>query len=62
MQDTLRSSAVTKVPFLDQSKIVATLDRLKDGSADFGQQVVTDQVLMLALSYAFMHEGLGLSS
>ena len=62
MQDTLRGSGVSKVPFLDQAKIVAVLDGLKKDSGDFGQQVIMDQPLMLAMSHVFMHEGLGLSS
>jgi hypothetical protein len=41
---------------------VATLDEVTKSGADFGHQVVTDQVLTLALSFVFMHEGLGISS
>lgn len=62
MQDTLRSAAAANVPFLDQKKVVAALDGLAAPGADFGHQVVTDQVLTLALSYVFMHEGLGISA
>jgi asparagine synthase (glutamine-hydrolysing) len=62
MQDTLRGSAVADVPFLDQKKLVAALDGLRDPDADFGHQVITDQVLTLALSFVFMHEGLGISA
>ena len=62
MQDTLRRSAVADVPFLDQKKLVAALDGLRDPDADFGHQVITDQVLTLALSFVFMHEGLGISA
>lgn len=62
MQDTLRSSAAANVPFLDQRKIVAALDNVARAGADFGQQVVMDQVLTLALSFVFMHEGLGMSA
>jgi asparagine synthase (glutamine-hydrolysing) len=61
MQDTLRSAAVDKVPFLDRAKIVAKLDQAADGNQDFGTRVVTDQVLMVAMSYVFMHEGLGVA-
>jgi asparagine synthase (glutamine-hydrolysing) len=62
MQDTLRSGACANVPFLDQKKIVAALDEIARPGADFGHQVVTDQVLTLALSFVFMHEGLGMAS
>lgn len=62
MQDTLRGSAAANVPFLDQKKVVAALDGLSKPGADAGHQVVMDQVLTLALSFVFMHEGLGLST
>ena len=62
MQDTLRSSAAANVPFLDQKKLVATLDEITTSGADVGHQVVTDQVLTQALSFVFMHEGLGISA
>ncbi|MGH7633877.1 MAG: asparagine synthase-related protein, partial [Gemmatimonadaceae bacterium] len=62
MQDTLRSAAAANVPFLDQRKIVATLDGVGKAGADFGHQVVTDQVLTLALSFVFMQEGLGIAA
>jgi asparagine synthase (glutamine-hydrolysing) len=62
MQDTLRGSAAASVPFLDQKKLIETLDGLAKPGTDFGQHVVTDQVLTLALSFVFMHEGLGISS
>jgi asparagine synthase (glutamine-hydrolysing) len=61
MQDTLRGSAAD-VPFLDRKKIVAALDKVRAPGADPGHQVVMDQVLTLALSFVFMHEGLGLSA
>jgi asparagine synthase (glutamine-hydrolysing) len=62
MQDTLRSSAAADVPFLDRKKLVAALDGLRDPDLDFGYRVITDQVLTLALSFVFMHEGLGMSA
>src|SRR3954471_8504370 len=62
MQDTLRSSATSNVPFLDRKKIVATLDGLTKPGVDIGQRIVTDQVLTLALSFVFMHEGMGMAS
>jgi asparagine synthase (glutamine-hydrolysing) len=62
MQDTLRGSAGANVPFLDQKKVVAALDGLATPGADAGHRVVMDQVLTLALSYAFMHEGLRMSA
>ena len=62
MQDTLRGSVAASVPFLDQRKLVATLDALDKPDADFGQALVTDQVLTLAMSFVFMHEGLSVTS
>jgi len=62
MQDTLRGAAATNVPFLDQKKVIAMLDDVARPSADAGHRTVMDQVLTLALSYVFMHEGLGLSA
>lgn len=62
MQDTLRGSATADVPFLDQRKIVAALDAIGSPGVDVGQQVVADQTLTLALSFVFMHEGLGMAS
>jgi len=62
MQDTLRGSAAANVPFLDQQKIVAELDAVGRPGADVGRQVVADQTLTLALSFVFMHEGLGMAS
>jgi hypothetical protein len=62
MQDTLRSSKVADVPFFDQKKVVAILDSATKDGADFGHAVVSDQVLTVALSLVFMHEGLGISS
>jgi asparagine synthase (glutamine-hydrolysing) len=62
MQDTLRGSKADAVPFLDRQKIVLLLDELARPDADAGRRVVMDQVLTLALSYVFMHEGLGLSA
>jgi asparagine synthase (glutamine-hydrolysing) len=58
----IRGMTENDVPFLDQKKLVAALDGLRDPDADFGHQVITDQVLTLALSFVFMHEGLGISA
>jgi len=62
MQDTLRGPATADVPFLDQKKVVAALDGLGKPGSDRGRMVVMDQVLTLALSFVFMHEGLGVSA
>jgi asparagine synthase (glutamine-hydrolysing) len=62
MQDTLRSSKAADVPFLDHDKLVAALDEVAKPETDMGHRVVMDQVLTLALSFVFMHEGLQLSS
>ena len=60
MQDTLRSAAARDVPFLDQAKLIATLDSVSRD--DPGAAAVTDLALTVCTSYVFMHEGLGLSS
>jgi len=60
MQDTLRSAAARDVPFLDQAKLIAALDGVS--KTDPGAAAVTDQALTIAMSYVFMHEGLGISS
>ena len=61
MQDTLRGPAVDAVPFLDRAKIVDRLDHAAAADQDFGARVMTDQVLTIAMSYVFLHEGLGIS-
>jgi asparagine synthase (glutamine-hydrolysing) len=62
MQDTLRSKAAAAVPFLDRARVVALLDSSGDASLDFGARVVLDQILTLALSFVFLHHGLGLEN
>lgn len=62
MQDTLRGSAAANVPFLDQKRIVAALDDVAKSGGDMGRAVVADQTLTLALSFVFMHEGMGMAS
>jgi len=62
MQDTLRGSAAANVPFLDQAKMIAVLDDVARPDADAGHRQIMDQVLTLALSFVFLHEGLGLST
>jgi asparagine synthase (glutamine-hydrolysing) len=61
LQDTLRGSGVDAVPFLDKKKLVSVLDGTAHAGLDFGSRVVTDQVLTLAMSFVFLHEGLGLA-
>ena len=60
MQDTLRSAATRDVPFLDQAKLIVALDGVSKN--DPGAAAVTDLALTIAMSYVFMHEGLGLTS
>jgi asparagine synthase (glutamine-hydrolysing) len=62
MQDTLRSSGVDAVPFLDRHKLAAALDSAADPGLDFGARVVLDQALTIAMSFVFLHEGLSLTS
>jgi len=60
MQDTLRSGATRNVPFLDQKKLIVALDGISKD--DPGGAAVIDLTLTTAMSYVFMHEGLGLAS
>jgi len=62
MQDTLRSEAAAAVPFLDRARVIALLDKSADPGLDFGARVVLDQILTLALSFVFLHHGLGLEN
>ena len=62
MQDTLRSEAAAAVPFLDRARVIALLDKSADPDLDFGARVVLDQILTLALSFVFLHHGLGLEN
>ena len=62
MQDTLRSEAAAAVPFLDRARVIALLDKSVDPGLDFGARVVLDQILTLALSFVFLHHGLGLEN
>jgi asparagine synthase (glutamine-hydrolysing) len=62
MQDTLRGSQGAAVPFLDQDRVIGFLDSVGGKDLDFGDRVVLDQVLTLALSFAFLNEGLGLQA
>lgn len=48
VQDSLRGSALRRVPFFDQDEVVRLLDRLP--SLQPGEQVAMDQVLMMLLS------------
>ena len=48
VQDSLRGSALRRVPFFDQERVVKLLDRLPDLQP--GEQVALDQVLMMLLS------------
>jgi hypothetical protein len=42
--------------------MIAVLDDVARPDADAGHRTVMDQVLTLALSFVFMHEGLGLAA
>jgi asparagine synthase (glutamine-hydrolysing) len=60
VQDALRGSALRRVPFVDQAKVVALLDRLP--LLQPGEQVAFDQILMLLLSAAVLGERLALAA
>ena len=48
------------MPFLDQKKLIVALDGISKD--DPGSAAVIDLALTTAMSYVFMHEGLGLAS
>ena len=60
VQDTLRGSVLTSIPYFDQQKVVSLLDRLE--TMDEGSRVAYDQVLMLLVSTCVLHKGLGLAA
>jgi asparagine synthase (glutamine-hydrolysing) len=60
VQDTLRSSAFSSIPYFDQPKVVSLLDRLE--TMDEGSRVVYDQVLMLLVSACVLHKGFALTA
>ena len=60
MQDTLRGSVLTSVPFYDQKKVVALLDRLPSMSEP--ELIVWDPILMSVLSACVLHKRLHLGT
>jgi asparagine synthase (glutamine-hydrolysing) len=60
VQDALRGSALARVPMVDQTKVVALLDRLP--ALETGEQVAFDQILMLLLSASMLGERLSLAA
>jgi asparagine synthase (glutamine-hydrolysing) len=59
MQDTMRGSIMASLPFYDQAKVVALLDKLP--FMNDSQRIVIDIFLMKLLSACFLHERFGLS-
>ena len=58
VQDMLRGSVMASIPYFDQKRIVAMLDRL-DGM-DAGARTAYDQILMPLVSMCVIHEGFGM--
>ncbi|HEY7185157.1 MAG TPA: asparagine synthase (glutamine-hydrolyzing), partial [Vicinamibacterales bacterium] len=58
VQDTLRGTALTSLPFFDQKRVVALLDRLD--TMDEGSRVANDQILMILVSACVLQERFGL--
>ncbi len=54
VQDTLRSSVMSSIPFYDQSKVIKLLDELPNMSRK--QLATTDTVLMKILSTCILQE------
>ncbi|MBO1066168.1 MULTISPECIES: asparagine synthase (glutamine-hydrolyzing) [Nostocales] len=59
MQDTMRGSIMASLPFYDQAKVVALLDKLP--FMNDSQRIVIDIFLMKLLSACFLHERFRLS-
>ncbi|TMA92386.1 MAG: asparagine synthase (glutamine-hydrolyzing), partial [Deltaproteobacteria bacterium] len=54
LQDTLRGPVLTSLPFYDQAKVVALLDRLP--AMDVSERTAVDGVLMMLLSACVLHD------
>jgi asparagine synthase (glutamine-hydrolysing) len=60
VQDTLRGSALSAIPYFDQKKVVGLLDSIH--AMNEGDRVANDQVLMLLVSACVLHERFGLAA
>jgi asparagine synthase (glutamine-hydrolysing) len=60
VQDTLRGKSLASVPFFDQQKVVALLDRL--ATMDEGARLTNDQVLMMIVSACVLQERFALAA
>jgi asparagine synthase (glutamine-hydrolysing) len=58
VQDTLRGSVMGSIPYFDQKKIVAMLDRI--AAMDAGTRTAYDQILMPLVSMCVIHKGFGM--
>jgi len=58
VQDTLRGSVMGSIPYFDQKRIVAMLDRLSE--MDAGARTAYDQILMPLVSMCVIHRGFGM--
>jgi asparagine synthase (glutamine-hydrolysing) len=54
VQDTLRGSTLSSMPFFNQGRVINLLDRLE--AMDEGSRVANDQVLMTVVSACVLHE------
>jgi asparagine synthase (glutamine-hydrolysing) len=60
VQDTLRGPTLASIPFFDQKKVVALLDRVD--TMDDGGRVANDQTLMFLASACVLHARFGLGA
>ncbi len=60
VQDMLRGPVLRSMPFYDQGKVVALLDKLH--GMDVGERTAWDQILMPIVSMCVLHEGFGLTA
>lgn len=59
-EDTLRSSVMASLPFFNQAKVIALLDKLPE--MDDSQRISLDLILMRLLSACFLQERFGLTA
>jgi asparagine synthase (glutamine-hydrolysing) len=60
VQDMLRGPVLRSMPFFNQDKVVALLDRLQ--GMDAGERTAWDQILMPIVSMCVLHEGFALEA
>lgn len=60
LQDTLRGPVLASLPFYDQTRVIALLDRLPE--MDEGARTAIDPALMILLSACVLHDRFNLAA